>query len=232
MRPTDNRVLRDRLAAAYALGTLEGRSRRRFEQWLDDDSELRDMVNSWHRHFSAIAELPRPIAAPARVWRNIEKRLGLNKNAPSWAFRKIKAISVWGGFALGLGAIAVTLVLSFTLPRQEQRIDRIAALNDEKAQTAFIVSADSRQRRLRVNVAGSISVPGNRTLQLWAINASGTPRSLGLLSNDQVTSLALDTEDIGKDAVLLAVSLEPQGGSPDPSGPTGPILYTGKWVTL
>jgi anti-sigma-K factor RskA len=28
------------------------------------------------------------------------------------------------------------------------------------------------------------------------------------------------------------VSIEPRGGSPDPNGPTGPIVYTGNWVQL
>jgi anti-sigma-K factor RskA len=31
---------------------------------------------------------------------------------------------------------------------------------------------------------------------------------------------------------MLAVSLEPKGGSPDPNGPTGPILYKGNWVRM
>jgi anti-sigma-K factor RskA len=31
---------------------------------------------------------------------------------------------------------------------------------------------------------------------------------------------------------LLAISLEPKGGSPDPNGPTGPVLYKGGWARL
>ena len=37
---------------------------------------------------------------------------------------------------------------------------------------------------------------------------------------------------IGDDVALLAVTLEPKGGSPNPNGPTGPILYKGRWVRV
>ena len=37
---------------------------------------------------------------------------------------------------------------------------------------------------------------------------------------------------IGDDVALLAVTLEPKGGSPNPNGPTGPILYQGAWVRV
>jgi anti-sigma-K factor RskA len=29
---------------------------------------------------------------------------------------------------------------------------------------------------------------------------------------------------------MLAVSVEPVGGSPNPNGPTGPVVYTGKVI--
>jgi anti-sigma-K factor RskA len=46
------------------------------------------------------------------------------------------------------------------------------------------------------------------------------------------TRFAIQKNATGDDVVMLAVSLEPKGGSPDPTGPTGPILYKGPWVKL
>ena len=61
---------------------------------------------------------------------------------------------------------------------------------------------------------------------------SGNPRSLGVLADNGRATLALNQRAIGADVTLLAVSLEPRGGSLDPNGPSGPILYTGNWVKL
>ena len=46
------------------------------------------------------------------------------------------------------------------------------------------------------------------------------------------TVLPLPANAIGDDVAVLAVSLEPKGGSPDPNGPTGPVVYKGAWVRL
>lgn len=75
-------------------------------------------------------------------------------------------------------------------------------------------------------------VDADKTLQLWAVPARGAPRSLGILAGRGDARLALPAGAIGADVALLAVSLEPRGGSPDPRGPSGPILYKGNWVRL
>ena len=52
------------------------------------------------------------------------------------------------------------------------------------------------------------------------------PRSLGLLGDDaimRVNTPQLPTTDMS----ALAVSLEPKGGAPRGSGPTGPVIYKG-----
>ena len=92
--------------------------------------------------------------------------------------------------------------------------------------------ADADGRRIDVRVVQGLRVPDDRTLQLWAINTAGKPRSLGILPDNRGASLALDARAVGPDVKLLAVSLEPKGGSPDPNGPTGPVLYKGIWVRL
>ena len=103
---------------------------------------------------------------------------------------------------------------------------------DEKSQTALLLTADSRHDTLEVRMVGNAPVPTDKELELWAVPKSGNPRSLGLLADKGSVKLALSSRAIGNDVALLAVTLEPRGGSPDPNGPTGPILYKGNWVRL
>ncbi|MFS2024586.1 anti-sigma factor domain-containing protein [Massilia sp. CT11-137] len=105
-------------------------------------------------------------------------------------------------------------------------------MSDAQSQTAMVVTADTRHRRLQVRVAEDVHVPADRTLQLWAITRTGKPRSLGILPGNRSTDLALDARATAPDVALLAISLEPKVGSPDPTGPTGPVLYKGSWARL
>jgi anti-sigma-K factor RskA len=235
MNIRDNAPLRDRLAAEYALGTLRGGARRRFETWLRDDRLLRAAVADWQGRLAALAELQRPVTPPARVWDGIERRLAPVQalQAPWWQFWKSSAARPWGVLALaatvGLLVLAVRLA---ELPADAPETQQIAALSDAQSQTALVVTADTRRGRLQVRVAEDVRVPADRTLQLWAITRTGKPRSLGILPDNRSADLALDARATAPDVALLAISLEPKGGSPDPNGPTGPVLYKGTWARL
>lgn len=231
MNIRDNTVLRERLAAEYALGTLRGPARRRFESWLRGDAALRAAVSSWQGRLATMAEMGRPVAPPASVWSGIERRLQ-PAPAPWWQFWRVDAARPWAGLAFFASAAAFVLAVLLAgrgeapLPRQ------VAALADAQARTALVVTADPARRRLHVQVAQDVRVPDDRTLQLWAIARDGTPRSLGILPDNRSAELALDQRAIGPDVMLLAISLEPKGGSPNPDAPTGPVLYKGGWTRL
>jgi anti-sigma-K factor RskA len=236
MNIRDNAPLRDRLAAEYALGTLRGGARRRFETWLRDDRLLRAAVADWQGRLAALAELQQPVTPPARVWDAIERRLAPAPDAPRvpwWQFWRTSAARPWGILALAASAGALVLAVRLAAPPvSAPQTQQVAALSDAQSQTAMVVTADTRHGRLQVRVAADVHVPAGRTLQLWAITRTGKPRSLGILPDNRSTDLALDARAIAPDVALLAISLEPKGGSPDPTGPTGPVLYKGSWARL
>jgi anti-sigma-K factor RskA len=69
---------------------------------------------------------------------------------------------------------------------------------------------------------------------LWAVPKQGNPRSLGLVAvgaNGSLT-LPLPANATPQNIPLLAISLEPKGGSTNPNGPSGPILLKGAWVQI
>ena len=77
------------------------------------------------------------------------------------------------------------------------------------------------------------SADTTRVPELWLIPADGKPRPLGLLRADRTVTIAIPPEFARQTAsnAVLAVSLEPPGGSPT-GQPTGPVIGTGKLTSL
>ena len=232
MNHRDHPDLCDRLAAEYVLGTLKGGARRRFEGWLHGDAALRGTVAAWRERLVPLAEFAPPRAPGAHVWRAIERRLHLEAAPRWWQFWKGDALQSWRMLAGASTAAAIALAVVLAVQQPAPRIDTFAALTDERAQAALLVTADRANRVIAVRTVGGTPVPDDRTLQLWAITRAGTPRSLGILDARGTATIALSDRALGSDVAVLAVSLEPKGGSPNPNAPTGPVLYKGAWVNV
>jgi anti-sigma-K factor RskA len=233
MNIRDNAPLRDKLAAEYVLGTLKGGARRRFEGWMHNDAALRQLTAQWQERLAPMAEFSGRRAPRAAVWRNIERRLNLKAPVPAWQFWRNESLTFWRGLGVASSAMAALLVVVMaTRTMDAPVVDYVASLTDDKAQTALLLTGDSRHQALNVRLVANAPVASDKTLQLWAVPKQGHPRSLGVLASHGEVKLALDARATGSDVALLAVSLEPKGGSPDPNGPTGPILYKGNWVRL
>ncbi|KQQ87829.1 anti-sigma factor domain-containing protein [Massilia sp. Leaf139] len=234
MNLKNNEPLRERLAAEYVLGTLRGRARRRFERLMHGDAALRRTVRDWNERLGAMAELSPAVAPDRRVWRAIERQLG-PRPAPAWQFWRKGTLTLWRGLGLASSALAALLLVAVLGGRPEPdaaRVSDIASLLDEQARPVLVVSADRERGLMRVQMVASVPLTAQQALQLWAVPRAGKPRSLGVLGADRALSLPLPANAIGDDVALLAVSLEPKGGSPNPDGPSGPILYKGGWVRL
>lgn len=232
MNLRDKPVLRDKLAAEYVLGTLKGHARRRFEGHLHGDAALRRLVAEWQERLLPMGELARAQQPHRRVWRGIARRLDLDSARPGRRFRRVDSLSFWralGGLSTLAALLLVAVLAGGVLERP--RPDYIATLADDKAQPVLLLSGDSRRGDLSVQLVGEVSLAADKSLQLWAVPKQGSPRSLGVLPGRAAT-LDLNSAAIGADVAMLAVSLEPRGGSRDPNGPSGPILYKGNWVRL
>ena len=110
-----NENLREMLAAEYALGTLRGGARRRFERWVRHDDSLRALAFAWSERLAPLIDGVAPETPPKRVWEAIEARL------PGFTARqeaRAAAIGWWDrlGFWRGLSAAFATLaVVAFAL---------------------------------------------------------------------------------------------------------------------
>jgi anti-sigma-K factor RskA len=224
--------LLDRLAAAYALGTLRGGARRRFESLARQSPAMRAAASLWQQRFAAMLEL-QPAQVPSEnVWKRIEHLLALERpTAPAtpqpggWT----RALAWWRGAAL-VGALATVLALVATVyllgEVNQPRAQYVAVLADDRNAASMLVTFDPKHSTLTVQRVGGFREPSDKSLQLWALPAAGGPRSLGVLGANPVIKLAAGESQL-RGAPALAISLEPKGGVPGEGGPTGPVLFKG-----
>jgi anti-sigma-K factor RskA len=122
--------LRDRLAAEYALGTLRGPARRRFERLASGDPRLRDAAEDWELRINLLGESAPAVAPPARVWEGIAERIG-PAPAPtrdSLLTRIWDSLGFWRAASLvAAGAAAVALYVALQPPGRGE--GQIAALD-------------------------------------------------------------------------------------------------------
>jgi len=234
MRYRDPR-LRQALAAEYALGTLQGLARRRFERSLKEDPGLRELVARWQGRLAPLDALAEPIQPPARVWRAIRERIVTGSRRHSvWA-----NLSFWRAAALSSTALAVALaaLLAVTTPTRHTPEMMVAVMSGADAGPAMTVSWPMHQKgspKLRIRVLGHPEMGAGTAWELWALpGGNQKPVSLGLVGTEPSQEITIP-QKLGPmidDAWGLAMSVEPSGGSPT-GLPTGPVLYKGQCTRL
>lgn len=259
MNLTQKPELLDRLAAAYALGSLRGGARRRFEHLAREYAQVRAAALLWQGRWSAFSEVQEPVQPDAVVWTRIDNLLQAEKtNAKLAQQRELattkspsRALAWWRGLAVAgslatVAAVSVGLWLTGTAQQQMSslqtqlqttqaalqaapQIQYVAVLADGKADASMLVTFDPRNNQLVLQRVGGFKEPSNQSLQLWALPPQGAPRSLGVMGQGKLDQFEAHESDV-KAVPALAISLEPKGGVPSETGPTGPVLFKGALI--
>jgi anti-sigma-K factor RskA len=107
----------------------------------------------------------------------------------------------------------------------------VAVLQKDGGSPAFILTVDGATRNFTVRKVDASPEPG-KSYELWLISDRlGPPRSLGVIGTGDFTAraaLASYDTDIVK-AATYAVTVEPEGGSPN-GKPTLPPVFAGKLI--
>lgn len=202
----------DLLAAEYVLGVLDRAERARVEMRIRREPVMAARAAAWEMRLAPLNAGYPEVRAPNLLPR-IERRL--------FAAERRGWLALLPGFVAGAAsaaALAVVLALAVLPPP----VPPLTATLAGEGAVAFDARLDRGRGTLRlIRTAGEPAPPG-RDLQLWAIGPEGVPVSLGLIgAADTLRPVA------GLPAgVVLAVSLEPAGDSPEVV-PTGPVLATG-----
>lgn len=252
-----NPALMDQLAASYALGTLRGGARRRFETLARDNATLRAAALIWQSRLASVAELQPEVAPSPVVWKRIENLVNAEKQAQAMqAARSVPAAPAparsgwWSSLGLWRGAtaagalatvLAVVVSLNFTNQLNGQvrelsaklsatpAIEYVAVLSDDKANASILVTFDPRTQKLMLKRVGDFREQPDKSLELWALPPGAPAKSLGVMSGDAVVQLTAADSDIRRSPVL-AITLEPKGGVPPGTAATGPILFKGALI--
>ena len=241
MNILQNQALLEKLAAEFVLGTLRGGARRRFESYLLESAALRLTVAEWQDRLYPMAEMTAATEPSVSVWHSIEKRLGLQilaarqRKASFWLSLR-EDLSFWRGLGL-VSTTAALILVSLLMTKQLAPIpvapltSYVAMLSDDKATPIAVVTA-AQNGQMVVKVIAPQSVAADKSLELWAVPKEGPPRSLGLVAANGSVTLPLPANATPQSIPILAVTLEPKGGSPNPNGPTGPVVFKGAWVQI
>jgi anti-sigma-K factor RskA len=204
------------LAGEYVLGVLDAADRAAVEARIRTDAAFAAEVAAWERRFEGMNERFADVPAP-NLLPQIEARL-FGHPAP-----RPSAMHWLARFLAGAGVAAAIALAAFVVLRPAPRPDgpvMTATLSAEDATLAF--SARYQDGTLTVTRTIGAAAPQGQVHELWVIVGDAAPVSLGLL--DQATFTR--PLDALPDGAVLAVSLEPSGGSPT-GAPTGPVLAAG-----
>lgn len=250
MNLTRNPALIDQLAASYALGTLRGGARRRFEELARTHATVRAAALIWQGRMASVTELQAQQAPSPAVWKRIENLVQADKQARAMqAARQAPAARAgwWASLGLWQGAtaagamaavVAVVTGLNFNTQLNGQvrelsarlaatpEIRYVAVLADDKAAPAVLVTYDPKHSQLQLKHVGQFHPGPDKSLQLWALPQAGGPKSLGVLGEGTVIRLPAGSGEVNN-VPALALSLERLGGVPAGSGPSGPVLFKG-----
>ncbi len=250
--------LLDMLATRYAVGTMRGAARRRFENYARQSATVRARILLWQERMAALMELPAPVYPNPNVWKRIENSLQSMPQRILQASPKLQLLQtklahlrrqlVWwraGAAFAGVAAVVGVVVslqglqnlegrgqqiaqLEKQLQQQseQQKVQYVAVLADDKSDASVLVTFDPEKKRLVLQRVGGYQEAADKSLQLWALPPGQAPQSLGVMGNDKVLKLTAAPDNL-KNVPTLAISLEPKGGVPSSTGPTGPVLFKG-----
>jgi anti-sigma-K factor RskA len=222
----------DTLAGEYALGTLTGEDRHRFEARMAADPRARALVDAWNQRLVPLIDVIEPTAPPPEVWGRIRAAIDaapVPLAAPRRASvgrRAWGSLPLWRGLALAATAAAAVLAVMVATREAAPPAGRyVAILQTDAASPAWVVTVDLAAESLSVRPVEA-TAPAGHAYELWLVAGGQPPRSLGLLDPVAGHRLPLPAGALPDDAVL-AVSLEPETGSPT-GQPTGPVVHQGR----
>jgi anti-sigma-K factor RskA len=211
-------------AAELALGLLDGEERAAALRRVLADPAFARGVDDWRQRLAALFDDYPEVAAPESVAARLAQ---LDRPAqPALPKRRNWPIAAMVSAMAAMLALFVILrpTAQLVAPPHHMMVASLM-MSDKSAAVPAMVDMTTGEMR----VGGAAMAPAGKTAQLWMIGGDGVPKPMGMLASTGPSRMMLPVEKRHalKAGIMLAVSIEPLGGSPT-GLPTGPLVASGK----
>ncbi len=226
------------LAAEYALGVLDAGERAVVSARRMREPQLDAAILAWEGRLAPLLELVPGIEPAPDLYDRIEARI--TDPAPSPVIDMTGPLRArlarWRAATMTTGAVAAALALAVVFQATHEPTTThqfVAVLQKSADAPAFALTVDIDKREFTVRPVAA-TAPAGKSYELWMIEPKlAAPRSLGLLNTDGVRR---DRKLGDTDAAVVmdatyAVTVEPEGGSPN-GKPSGDPVFYGKLIPV
>lgn len=221
----------DMIAAEYVLGVLPADERQIVARRLDVEPAFARLVDGWEVHFAPLAAAYAEVEPPAAVKAAVDRRLFASATPATEQGRAglWSSLAFWRGLAaVAVAALAIYIALPYVNPpAPAPRGQLVASLAADGSDVRYLAVYDAARREVGLSLMSGQRAAG-KDFELWMIEGKNAPVSMGVIPTGQTAHMAVSPavqQKLAQGAVL-AVSLEPAGGSPT-GQPTGPVVAAG-----
>lgn len=216
------------LAAEYVLGVLAAAEHADIAKRIHDEPVMAALVTYWQTRFMVFDSEFTATNPPATLKASIDKRLFVEMPAPKVQWWN--SLVAWRSAAFASAAVAVVaggMALYVPPPALDSAPTAIATLSAETPANTFSIIYNAAESSITISRAAGDALTTN-DFEVWAIVGQQPPVSLGLVPRTGSGVIHINAADAAllKPAVVLAISLEPAGGSTT-GAPMGPVLSAG-----
>jgi len=223
--------------AEYVLGVLDADARAAVEREMAESEAAAAAVERWRRRLLPLVEEIAPESPPARIWQRIREELQLDASR-SPAARSTRpdvgeGVRFWRRLSLAAGALLAAacvaiVVLIVQRPRPPVIPYMASTITETDGRVGWTATMDIGKARMIVVPASPQAVSAGHSPELWLIPHGGKPIAVGIISATAPIAIKLRPALLARlgPTAVLAVSVEPLGGSPT-GQPTGPVIGQG-----
>jgi anti-sigma-K factor RskA len=221
------------IAAEYVLGVLDAAQRQAAERRLGRDLAFVREVAYWEERLGGLADAVPPVDPPLGGWARIEAALARADRATEAKPGFWHNLPLWRSLALASTTLAAACIAALIyVGMVPSTAPLLARLDAESGQAGFVAAVNPGGGSLTIVPASLLSAE-QKSMELWLIPPGEKPHSLGLIDPNRPVTISVPEDLLSKvsSEAILAVSLEPPGGSPT-GQPTGPVIANGKLAAL